>query len=440
MISVQLIHPPHPNSTEDRLDPHLGLLLIASYLRDFLGVGEVTVNDLSGIDEEDWKVDEADIYGLTVYATTLALTDKIARVCKEKNRNSIVVVGGAHPSCLPASPEFMSNPDIDLVVIGEGEIPMANIVRRRLRNASVPSIDGKIIPAASEPFDYFLFPSFDLIDVTSYHRTVGGERSLPFLTTRGCPFSCSFCGLSKMHELGRRVRFCPPKMAYEHILRIKTEFGINAINFQDDQFTLNRPRLFEMLDMIKDLGIKFRCHGRAGYDNEEVYKKLSEAGCVQVAWGIESGSQEILNRMNKRVKVQDNYNVIEWAKKYGITSRAFIIIGFPGETRETLEETKEFIKRADPDQVFVSSMVCYPGTDVWNNPVKYGITNLDTDFSQYYQVGRDGLGGLSFDTEWLSKQEFRELEIKFRTWIQENVRFRGSLLDYEKVLYDKKGD
>jgi radical SAM superfamily enzyme YgiQ (UPF0313 family) len=195
-----------------------------------------------------------------------------------------------------------------------------------------------------------------------------------------------------------------------------------------------------MLDLITPLGIKFRCHGRAGYDNEEVYKRLAEAGCVQVAWGIESGSQEILDRMNKRVKVQDNYNVIQWAKKYGITSRAFIIIGFPGETKQTMEETKEFIKKADPDQVFISSMVCYPGTDVWSNPSEYGIINLSDDFSQYYQVGKDGLGGLSFDTKWLSRQEFRELEADFRSWIHKNVTFRGSLLDYEKTLYDKKGD
>jgi len=836
---------------------------MASYLRQSFKDVEVVINDLSGIYEEMWEIGEADVYGISVYVTTLGLTQKIARMCKEKNPNSVVVVGGAHPSCLPASPEFMDNPDIDLVVVGEGEIAISNIVRNRIKGRIVPSIDGKIIPVASETFDYFLFPSFDLIYVDSYHRRVNGEKSLPLLTTRGCPFkcfpkgtrvvtsdsinkniekirvgdkliaydggklvettvtklfkhqstelleiefenngkirctpehpfyvkgewveaknletgqeiyninfknklslqkklynpmknestrkkvskkikklfiedpdrglakcwkkyskyemhpkwvgdqekfkeknrnaskrmtsnnpmknpevckksgdthrkiyasgevvpffkqpkekwhmkyvstpeewgawkkrdserlkksnpshnpetlkkilksagkhpngeetliskfidknfpgeyvfsgdgsviigyynpdfinvngkkklieyngcwyhhckicfpnskvdkrhehriksyqkygfevltifshemknpellikkigdftynglkiksinkitnfdivrefrdgkkpktqvriqkipsvdvynlecepyhnyfvvpnhskeyvlshNCSFCGLQKMHELGRRVRFASPKVIYDQILKIKTEFGISAINFQDDQFTLNRPRLFEMLDMIKDLDIKFRCHGRAGYDNEEVYKRLAGAGCVQVAWGIESGSQYILDRMNKRVNVQDNYNVVEWAKKYGITSRAFIILFFPGETKETLEETKEFIKKADPDQVFVSSMACYPGTDVWNNPSKYGIISLDDDFSQYYQVGKDGMGPLlSFDTKWLNRHEAKELEIEFRKWVKNNIEFRGSLLDYEKTLYEKKGD
>jgi len=92
--------------------------------------------------------------------------------------------------------------------------------------------------------------------------------------------------------------------------------------------------------------------------------------------------------------------------------------------------------RAEPDQFLVFSMVCYPGTDVGNNPSKYGITKLDRDFSQYYQIGKNGLGGLSFDTEWLSREEFRGLEVDFRSWMKSNVKFKGSLQDYEKELYD----
>jgi radical SAM superfamily enzyme YgiQ (UPF0313 family) len=196
-----------------------------------------------------------------------------------------------------------------------------------------------------------------------------------------------------------------------------------------------RPeRLYKILDSVKELGIRFRCMGRAGFDSEEVYKRLADAGCDQIAWGIESGSQYMLDRMNKKVKVQDNKDVIQWAKKYGITSRCFFIIGFPGETRETIEETKQFIIDADPDQYFVSNFTPYPGTDVGDNPSKYGITNMITDYSQYYQVSKDGTGGITIDTEWLSMKEFRELELDFRGWIK-GRGFRGKAQTYEDKLY-----
>lgn len=138
--------------------------------------------------------------------------------------------------------------------------------------------------------------------------------------------------------------------------------------------------------------------------------------------------------MIKGAKIKDNYNVIEWAKKYGIVSRAFFVIGFPGETADTLEETRKFIVDADPDQYFVSNFVPYPGTPVWDNPEKYGITWMSRDFDQYYQVGKDGTGGLTVDTLWLSRAEFRILEVAFRTWLKENKPRRGCLLDYEKKM------
>lgn len=178
--------------------------------------------------------------------------------------------------------------------------------------------------------------------------------------------------------------------------------------------------------------------GKAGYDTEEVYERLAEAGCVGISWGIESGSQKMLDGMNKQTAVEDNYNVIQWGKKYGIDTRAFFILGFPGETKETLEETKRFIMRADPDQYFLSNFVPYPGTAVWNGPEEFGITNMSYDFDQYYQVSKDGTGGSIIDTVWLKKEEFKELELEFRNWMARNKPLRGRLQEYEKGLLLKK--
>lgn len=416
-MKVVLIHPPHENSKDDRLDPPLGLLYIASNLRK--SNIDVQVMDLSGQSSAEWKIPYADYYGITVYITSLGVTRKIVNSCKEINPDCKIVVGGAHPSACPN--DF---PNVDHVVVGYGEVSMQEIIKFTHTNHVV---------IGKECSNFFEFPAYDLVDIHSYHRRIGGKVSLPYLTSRGCPCHCAFCGLESMHQLlGYKVRFADADVVISHIRRIKEEFGITSINFQDDIFTLKPERLFKILEFLKQENISFRCMGKAGYDRKEVYEKLAECGCEAIAWGIESGSQHILDRMRKKVKVEDNHNVIRWAKECGITSRAFFIIGFPGETEETLEETKQFILEADPDQYFCSTFVPYPLTDVYNHPEKYGVINISDDYSQYYQVSKDGTGGVTMDTKWLSKEQFRELELEFRNWLKENKPFRGEMQNYER--------
>ena len=411
--TVCLIHPPHPNSMDDRLDPPMGLLYIATHLRQ-CGM-DVKVVDLSGLNK--WEIPYAEIYGITAYISSLSIIRQLVKDCRAVNPLSKIVIGGAHASARPD--DF---PYSDHVVVGPGEHAMADLAL---------GISHDRVVKGQELKNPFLFPSFDLVDVHSYHRTIAEKPSISYLTSRGCPYSCSFCGLTRMHQLGGKVVMATPEVVYEQVREIKEKYGIDRINFQDDIFTLNHERLFKILDLIQPLGIKFRCMGRAGHDTEEVYKRLARAGCDQVAWGIESGSQHLLDLMNKQSTVLDNYNVIQWAKKYGITSRAFFIIGFPGETKETMRQTQAFINWADPDQFFVSNFVPYPGTEVGDCPEKYGITRVSGDFSQFYQVSKDGTGGIAIDTKWLSGERFRELELDFRGWLATRS-LRGGLQDYEK--------
>jgi anaerobic magnesium-protoporphyrin IX monomethyl ester cyclase len=418
-MKVELIHPPHANSVDDRLDPPLGLLLIAAHLRREIPGIEVRVNDMSGPARP--AIGHADVYGITSYCTSLSFTERLARSIRRQEPKAKIVVGGANPTAMPEAYAFA-----DHVIVGAGERAMLSIIRGEVTD--------RIVRAAPVDQELMaLFPAYDLVDLSSYHRTIDGAPSVPMLSARGCPYRCAFCGQGTMHRLYGTAK-ADPRQVFDHIRRVVDECGVRAINFQDDVFTLVRRRLYELLDLIGTLGIVFRCHGRAGADNEEVYERLAEAGCRQVAWGIESGSQRMLDLMRKRAKVRDNRNVIRWAKKYGIISRAFFVIGFPGETAETMEETRRFIAEADPDQYFVSNFVPYPGTPVWENPERYGISRMSLDLDQYYQVGADGTGGLTIDTKWLSRAEFRELELSFRGWLRENKPRRGPLLDYERDL------
>lgn len=416
-MKVVLIHPPHPNSTDDRLDPPLGLLYIANNL--IMHDIDVEVVDLSGRDY--FSIPYADVYGITVYITSINITKEIISLCKKVNLNCKIVLGGAHPTARPN--DF---PYVDHVVRGYGEVAMVDIVKGKETNHI---ITGK------ELENLFMFPQYELIDVESYHRRINGKLSLPLLTSRGCPYHCAFCGLEQIHKILKYgVRMAPVDVVISHIEIIKS-MGIDSINFQDDIFTLKPKRLFKILDAVKEMNMSFRCMGRAGYDKEDTYKKLSECGIDQISWGIESGSQYMLDRMNKQVKIQDNYNVIKWAKRYGITSRAFFVIGFPGETKETLEETKQFIVNSDVDQYFISTFVPYPGTSVGDNPEKFGILNMSDDLNNYYQVSKDGTGGMTTDTKWLSRYEFRELELEFRDWLKVNKPFKGTKQKYEERIY-----
>lgn len=416
-MKICLIHPPHLNSTDDRLDPPLGLLYIANNLEQ--NGFDVEILDLSGM--EYFNIPYADIYGITVYITSLYFTKRIISLCKTVNPNCKIVIGGAHPTARPDDIQ-----SVDYVVRGYGEQALVDIAKGIETNRI---IDGK------EPDNLFEMLAYHLIDINSYNRRIAGEISLPLMTSRGCPYHCAFCGLEQVHKmLGYNVRFDSFDNVKKEIERIKS-LGVNCINFQDDIFTLKKERLYQILDVIKSLNMKFRCMGRAGYDCEEIYKKLSESGIDQISWGIESGSQYILDRMKKNVKIKDNYDVIRWAKKYGITTRAFFVIGFPGETKQTLEETKQFIIKSDPDQYFISTFVPYPGTEVYNNPEKYGVIGMSNDFSDYYQVSKDGTGGMTTDTRWLTRQQFRELELEFRNWLKKNKPFKGVKQEYEKKLY-----
>lgn len=422
---VCLLHPPHANSKDDRLDPPLGLLYIASNLRK--NNIDVKISDLSNQSKSNWEIPYADYYGITVYITSIQITKEIISICKQINPNCKIIVGGAHPSTCPN--DFLY---VDHVVVGYGEVAIVNIINGK---------ETDHIIYGKEPDNYFEFPSYDLIDIDSYSRKIGNNPSLPYLTSRGCCFHCSFCGLESMHKLlGYGVKYTDEKTVINHIKRIKEEFGITSINFQDDIFTLKPKRLIKILEFLKKENITFRCMGRAGIDKKETYKLLAESGCNGISWGIESGSQYILDRMKKLVAVEDNYNVIQWAKEYGITARAFFIIGFPGETKETLEETKKFIIEADPDQAFISSFVPYPGTEVYNKSKDYGIINITDDYEQFFQVSADGTGGITTDTKWLTKEEFRKLELEFRNWFTRWMQNKSStgLQEYEIDLYNIK--
>lgn len=422
-MKIQMIHPPHPAALEDRLDAPLGLLYVASSLRQ--AGHDVAITDLSGIPRSDWKIVEADIYGLTSFLPTMGISADIARLCKERNPEAKIIGGGVNfTSLVEMGLEKYIPEEFDSIVLGAGELAVLDLV------ADMPNLK-RYYAHPIDNLDSLVEPDYSMVDLQSYQRKINGHLMVSVLTSRGCPMRCSFCVVNVLYKT---TKFRSPEAVAKEIRRIIDKYGFRSFNFMDDTFFIDKPRTHRLLELLEPLKINFRCHGRVGFDTKEDYIRLKKAGCKQICWGIESGSQFILDQMNKRATVGQGKQAIAWAKELGILDRIFLIVGFPGESEKTLDDTRHFIEEADASQYFVSTFQPYPGSDVWREPAKYGVTKIYRNFSHYVQVyGNNQGGGCNIDTPWASREEMNRLERGFRQWIGKRVMY-GPLQDYERKI------
>ena len=238
--------------------------------------------------------------------------------------------------------------------------------------------------------DIYPNPSYHLIDPFSYKRKFNGEQAITILTSRGCPFRCSFCGLPEQHKI---MRYRTPENVTEEIKSIQKKYGINKFNFQDDTFTVKKSRLHNMLELFEPLEIGFRAHGRSGLDKPEDYIRLGKAGCDTLAWGIESGSQKILDVIQKDVTIKKQEAGLKAAHDAGLKVRAQFMIGLPQETEEDFKQNLAFIEHNNKyvDKWGIHIFVPFPSCEIWENPEKFKY-NIDknTDFSDFQTIGKPG--------------------------------------------------
>lgn len=215
-------------------------------------------------------------------------------------------------------------------------------------------------------------------------------------SSRGCNFSCKFCNSNVIK------RGCWRARSAENVANeIKWHYsnGWRAFRFNDDNFLADKKRAYEICSRIKSLKIKWRIFARAESLDYELCKELYDAGCTHVSVGIESLSAEMLKRMGKATSIEK----IKWglrnANQAGIKTRGFFIVGFPGETEDTIMETVNQIKGLKLDEAAVYPCLAYPGTDLYSRPEYYGITWIEKDFSKYIQVGKDKEAGYVIKTK-----------------------------------------
>jgi len=387
---------------DDRRQPPGGLVSIATYA-DRLGY-DISICDLAGETLTRSLCDnipEADIYGFSCYTPTYQETLLLQRELRDRYPQAIFVAGGPHASALP---EDVAR-DFDCVVTGEGEEAFAEILRcvSTRQRARIPRTwhASPILKLDDLPF-----PDFEhFCTMTRYTRRLHGEPTICLDSSRGCNNRCRFCN-SHVNPRGfwraRSARSIAEEVKWHY------ERGWRAYRFNDDHFVADPARTIEICELLAPLKITFRIFSRAeSFINREVCEWLVRAGCRHVGVGIESFSSRILALMGKATSVARITAGLHTAREYGLTVRGFFIVGFPGETDETVRESLAILADTPLDEATVYPCIPYPGSALFDDPGHYGINWMDPDYSHYVQVGRDRSTGYVMRTATFGAAEMR---------------------------------
>jgi radical SAM superfamily enzyme YgiQ (UPF0313 family) len=440
-MKILLIYPfpLYDRSHEEDIKPvPIGVYYIGSVLRE--NGYDVEVLNWYNIHKTPQKITEAllekkpDIIGFSILNANRWGGIEVAQIAKEINPDIKIVFGGVAPTFLWK--HFLKYfPQIDFIVIGEGEYVFLNLVKLiekgnygRLKNVEGIALrqNGKIIktkpPRPIQNLDELPIPGkyFKYQHVTS---------------SRGCPWKCTFCGSPRFW--GRKIRFHSPENFVRHIELLYNK-GITFFYVSDDNFTINKNRVIEICKMIldKDLKITWAAISRVNYVDEDMLYWMRKAGCIQISYGIESGSEKIRGLLNKNVKTDQIKSAFSLTQEHGIIARAYFIYASPEESWETIQETIDLIHQIKPLICVLYILEIYPGTKLY------------LDFQKQFNVTDDIWlkrieGVCYFETDPnLSREVVFQFGKRIRTELYENINCfveSVNLID-KKELYEMHSD
>jgi anaerobic magnesium-protoporphyrin IX monomethyl ester cyclase len=409
MTSILFINPPLSKKEEygdlsaaGSSAPPLGLVALASISRSEGYPATVLDAPTEGLDLEATVARivaaRPDVVGITITAPQYHGAAALARRTKEELPRTIVIAGGSHPTWVPEE-SLLKCPYMDLLVLGEGEETLREILSAREQGREfrdIPGVafleDGRVRRTPPRPMiedlDSLPLPVWDVLDNFPQRyppqlQSVVRYPSTSISTSRGCSGQCTFCDT---RVFGKHPRAFSAAYVMEIIRDLYHNYGIRNLQFEDENFLLHRKRLFELCSMLKEeaLDLTWSCLGRADMVREDVCRSLKEAGCWSVQFGIESTDPGILDLMKKNLKLDQVRKAIEIAHDAGLKTKGFFITGFFGETRETLDATQKFIMESDLDDIGLAYFTPFPGCAAWEDSERWGTLDKDWRKLNFY--------------------------------------------------------
>ncbi|MFC1722671.1 B12-binding domain-containing radical SAM protein [Nanoarchaeota archaeon] len=368
-------------------NPPLGLLYVASYLLKHSDHKVKVIDsmveklDMDAIADRIKRL-KPDVMGMTAMTFTIMDVLKIAAIAKKINKKTKVVLGGPHGHLYPE--ETLNLPNVDYLIMGEGERPFLELID----NLEDPSkVDGIAFKRGEEiiinpklpliqHLDEIPFPARHLTPYMKYSSLLGKHDVVTtMITSRGCPYKCLFC--DRPH-LGKQFRARSAENVVEEFEQC-VDMGIEEFLVYDDTFTVDRQRVVDICNLIQKKGLKISWDIRARVNtvDKELLDLLKKAGCERIHYGVEAGNPEILKILRKGITMDQARKVFKMTKKAGIQTLAYFMIGSPRETRETIQQTIDFAIELDPDFCHFTITTPFPGTELYFMGMKEGLIKGD---------------------------------------------------------------
>ncbi len=380
-MKTLLVYPPFLDQrmdTEDIMAPPIGMYYVGATLLE--RGHEVKILNWFNMPKgpnafmQAVKEEQPDIIGFSMLHANRWGAIDMAKEAKQAHPDITIICGGVGATFLWQ--HLLTHfPQIDYVITGEGEYAFAQLLglMEQDRTSELDKIRGLAFRKNGRPFH--TGPPSPVQDLDLLPNPARYFQYNHVISSRGCPWSCSFCGSPRFW--GRKVRFHSPKYFVDQLETLYKK-GISFFYVSDDTFTIKKERVIQICQDIieRKLLITWQAISRVGYVDEEILYWMRKAGCIQISYGVESGSPKIRQRLNKKLKDTDIERAFSLTRRYGILPRAYFIYGCPGETDTTVEETLKLISKIRPLSIIFYILDIFPGTTLYEEfKKKSGLTD-----------------------------------------------------------------
>ncbi|OGD10343.1 MAG: hypothetical protein A2Y86_04205 [Candidatus Aminicenantes bacterium RBG_13_62_12] len=400
-MKIALLNPPfpykvvregrcqHETAIWDSIYPPLSLATLAAFLRDgheVILLDAIAEEKSSPAVLSELGAFRPDLVIASISTPTVAGDMEVMRQVKERT-GARTAVFGVHATYFAA--ELVREPYLDYAFLGDPEyaaLHLASGARGPVPGAACLENGRPVsVPAPRDKELHFRVPAWDMVDLRRYKIPIKGKSYVLVSTARGCPFNCSFCVVPFYY--GRKVRYREVDEVMEELRAVSRH--VDEVFFHTDLFTFRKDYVLRLCEAMsrENLGLNWICNSRVDTFDRETARAMRRSGCWMVSFGIESGSQEILDRCEKKITLEQSRSAVAAAREEGLISIGHFVLGFPGETRDTLRRTVRFSRRLDPDFAEFYIATPFPGSRLYEDMkdrLQEDWRNVRYDFDPYH--------------------------------------------------------